>query len=32
MAANHVDRPTAIAALRRAGNAGRIPSKSHDEP
>ena len=32
MAANHVDRTTAIAALRRAGNAGRVPSKCHDEP
>ena len=31
MAANHVDRPTAIAALRRAGNAGRVPTKCHDE-
>jgi hypothetical protein len=32
MAANRVDRQTAIAALRRAGNAGRTPSKCHDEP
>jgi hypothetical protein len=32
MAANQVDRPTAIAALRRAANAGRVPSKCHDEP
>jgi hypothetical protein len=32
MAANHVDRDTAIAALRRSARAGRIPSKCADEP
>lgn len=32
MAANHVDRAAAVAALRRSGSAGRIPSRSNDEP
>jgi phosphoribosyl-ATP pyrophosphohydrolase len=31
MAANHVDREAAIAAFRRTGNAGRVPSRSNDE-
>ena len=31
MAANRVDRAAAIAAFRRTGNAGRVPSRSNDE-
>ena len=32
MAANQVDRETALAALRRSGAIGRTPSKCNDEP
>jgi hypothetical protein len=32
IATNQLDRATAIAALRRAGRAGRVPSKANDEP
>ena len=31
MAANHVDREAAVAAFRRTGSAGRVPSRSNDE-